>query len=271
MITIRYNPYAIFASNPSPVGIYARKKWLNQEQTPQWKIDFQRAAETLFTEQSPDGSWQGSIVETTRRLFDLHLTVRESNRPIEIALDWLAEKALRVANGRSIPGEELGGGRLHSLPFTPGGFDLFVMGATLFLSSIFGRAHDSDVLDMYEWLSRRVLAKECRTPGWSSANNILRALVVHPVYSHHEATATLVMRLSQAHQEESGRWKKAVPLYLTVNALAHLDSETVDRQVNRVFGYLAEIQHTDGSWGRAQREWNTFLVVHALRNKGILK
>lgn len=26
----------------------------------------------------------------------------------------------------------------------------------------------------------------------------------------------------------------------------------------------------DGSWGRTQREWHTFLVVHALRNKGVL-
>lgn len=270
MIKIRYNPYVIFASNPSPVGIYARKKWLNQEQTPQWKVDFQNAAQALLKEQSPDGSWQGSIVETIQHLFGLHLTIRESNQPIDTALEWLVEKALRVMQGLSIPDEELGGSRLHSLPFTPGRFDLFVMSATLFLSCTFGRAHDTDVLRMYEWLSRHVLSKERKPPGWSSANNILRALVVHPVYSRHASTATLVMRLSQA-QEESGRWRKTVPLYQTVNALAHLDSEAADRQVRRAFGFLAETQHTDGTWGRAQREWDTFLVVHALRKKGILK
>ena len=267
---IRYNPYALFASNPSPVGIYARKKWLNQKQTPQWRADFQRAAETLLAGQSPDGSWQGSSVETVRRLFGLHLTIREPNQPIAAALDWLVEKASYVTKGQSIPGEELGGGRLHSVPFTPGGFDLFVIGATLFLSNAFGRAHDTKVLGMYEWLSRRVLSQEHRPPGWSSANNILRALVVHPAYSRHSATKKLVTRLSRV-QKEPGRWGKAAPLYQTVNALAHLDSEAAAQQVRRAFEYLAETQHADGTWGRAQREWNTFLVVHALRKKGILK
>jgi len=270
MIKIRYNPYAIFASNPSPVGIYARKKWLNQEQTPQWKADFQRAAQALLAGQSPDGSWRSSIVETIRRLFGLHLTIREPNQPIDAALDWLIERALYLTKGQSIPREELGGGRLHSLPFTPGGFDLFVMGATLFLSNAFGRAHDTKVLGMYEWLSRRVLSQEHRPPGWSSANNILRALVVHPAYSHYSATKKLVLRLSRV-QGKSGRWGNPVPLYQTVNALAHLDSEAAAEQVRRAFKYLAETQHTGGTWGRAQREWDTFLVVHALRKKGILK
>jgi hypothetical protein len=266
---IRYNPYALFASNPSPVGIYARKKWLNQEQTPQWKADFQRVVEALLAGQSPDSSWQGSIVETVRHLFGLHLTIRVANQPIDAALDWLVEKASCVTRGQYIRGEDLGGGRLLSIPFTPGGFDLFVMGSTLFLANAFGRAHDTDVLGMYAWLSRRVLSKDPRPPGWSSVNNILRALVVHPVYSRHAATKRLVMRLSRV-QEESGRWGKPVPFYQTVNALAHLDSEAAARQVRRAFRYLTETQHPGGTWGRAQREWDTFLAVHALRKKGIL-
>ncbi|MBW2674167.1 MAG: hypothetical protein JRD89_12270 [Deltaproteobacteria bacterium] len=269
MIKIRYNPYAVFASNPSPVGIYARKRWLGQEQTPQWKLDFQRAAQALLARQSPDGSWQGSIVETVRRLFGLHLTIREPNQPTAAALDWLIERVLSVAEGRSLPTEALGGGSLRSLPFTAGDFDLFVMGATLFLSNAFGRAHDTDVLGMYEWLACRVLAKEHRPPGWSSANNVLRALVVHPVYSRHAATEELVMRLSRV-QEESGRWGKAIPLYQTANALAHLDSGMAERQVRRAFQYLVKTQHTDGTWGREEREWDTFLVVHALGKKRIL-
>ncbi len=160
MIKIRYNPYAIFASDPSPVGIYARKRWLGQELTPQWGADFQRAAQALLAGQSPDGSWQGSIVETVRRLFGLHLTIREPDQSIDATLDWLIERALYVAEGQSLPTEDLEGGRLHSLPFTPGDFDIFVMGATLFLSNAFGRAHDAKILDMYGWLSHRVLARE---------------------------------------------------------------------------------------------------------------
>jgi len=266
---IRYNPYPLFISNPSPVGIYARKKWLGQEQTPHWKVDFQKAAQALLAGQSPDGSWRGSIVETVRRLFGLHLTIREPNQPVDTALDWLIERALCVKTGRSIPREDLGGGRLHSIPFTPGGFDLFVAGATLFLSNAFGRAHDTDVLGLYEWLSHRAVVKGHQPPGWSSTNNILRALVVHPLYSHHPATNKLVVRLSRV-QQESGRWIQAVPLYQTVNALAHLDSEAAARQVHRAFRYLTETQHPGGTWGRKEGEWATFLVVHALRKKGML-
>lgn len=269
MIRIPHNPYAVFASNPSPVGIYARKRWLNQEQTPQWKVDFQRAVQRLLAGQFPDGSWDDSIVETVRRLFGLHLTVREPNRSIDAALDWLNERALFIAKGGSIPGEELRGDRLHSLPFTRGAFDLLVMGANLFLSNAFGRAHDPDVLNMYEWLSRRALLKE-RSPGWSSTNNILRALVVHPRYSRHAATKELVARLSRV-QGGAGRWGRGVPLYQTANALAHLDSQAAERQVRLAFGYLAATQHPDGTWGGAQREWDTFLVVHALRKKGVLE
>jgi hypothetical protein len=29
-------------------------------------------------------------------------------------------------------------------------------------------------------------------------------------------------------------------------------------------------QNDDGTWGRADKEWQTFLVVHALCNKGVL-
>jgi hypothetical protein len=55
-----------------------------------------------------------------------------------------------------------------------------------------------------------------------------------------------------------------------VNALAHLDSPDVDEQLDKAFRKLITIQNADGSWSDYQPEWNTFLVVHALRNKGLL-
>jgi len=33
---------------------------------------------------------------------------------------------------------------------------------------------------------------------------------------------------------------------------------------------LSNTQNVDGSWGDEDREWNTFLVVHALKNKACL-
>jgi hypothetical protein len=270
MMELNYNPYIIFASSTTPAGLYARKKWLNQELTPQWKANFQRCVEALLAHQSSDGSWQGSVIETIRHLFGLHLTIREANHDINTALDWLIQKALDAEIGRTIEGESLSSENLRSLPFTPGNFELFLVSATLFLGSIFERDLDPDILAIYEWRVRRILGEKDPSAEWPSANNILRAFVVHLVYSLSTATEMLVMKLSKA-QEESGKWKKGIPLYKTVNALAHLDSEEAGVQVRKAFEYLVGTQNKDGTWGREEREWNTFLVVHAMKKKGVLE
>ena len=266
---LSYNPYVIFASSTTPVGLYARKKWLNQELTPQWMADFQRCAGAILEHQLPDGSWQGSAIETIRHLFVLHLTIREANREINAALDWLTELAMDALKVRSIKNEPFNSESLRALPFTPGSFDTFLISAALFLSCTFGREEDAYVLAMYEWQANAILTEEDQPLEWGSLNNMLRAFVVHSMYSMNSATETLVTKLAGV-QEESGRWEKGINLYHTVNALAHLDLEEAESQVEKAFGYLAETQNDDGTWGSGDREWNTFLVVHAMRKKGVL-
>ena len=84
-----------------------------------------------------------------------------------------------------------------------------------------------------------------------------------------KATAIIVQALGRA-QNSSGAWPKCVPFFQTVNALAHLDVRAVDPQLKLSFERLLKTQHRDGTWGRTQKEWNTFLIVHALKNKGLL-
>ena len=124
------------------------------------------------------------------------------------------------------------------------------------------------MLEAYEWLNDEGTKKHGRWCGWSCSNNILRALVVHPRYSRSRATELTVHALALA-QDASGRWPRGVPFYQTVNALAHLNSEEADAQVKRAFMLLQQRQNKDGAWGRSQKEWNTFLVLHALRRKGM--
>jgi hypothetical protein len=158
---------------------------------------------------------------------------------------------------------------LQGLPFTPGSIEHVITGATLFLASIFGYDNDPRVTEVYEQLSDEGLKKGYRWCGWSCSNNILRALVVHPRYSLSKATAIIVQALFLA-QNPSGAWPKGVPFYQTINALAHLDVRAVDSQLKYSFERLQKTQHRDGTWGGTQKEWNTFLVVHALKNKGLL-
>jgi len=143
-----------------------------------------------------------------------------------------------------------------------------VCGATLFLSSIFGRENDTDVLGAYEQLAKN-LNEDGRWGGWSSSSNILRAFVVHPLYSQSPETEKAVQALGRV-QDASGKWPGRIPFFQTVNALAHLDSADADRQLTRAFKHISRTQNADGTWGRSDREWKTFLTIHTLKNKAKL-
>jgi len=265
----RYDPVGVFRESKTPLGLYARKRWLG-ESSKAWKIGFQETVELLKAGQDRDGSWNHSVLETVKRLFGLHLTVRDSDDAIDRALDWLTER-LRTLQGKRHASftEALENSRLKGLPFTTGCRLFFLAGATLFLSSIFGREKNPFTLSVYGWLDAMGQAHRGRWCGWSCSNNIFRAFVVHPVYANKESVSLAVKALSVV-QEQTGRWPRPVPFYQTVNALAHLQSREGDIQLNRAFKWLQKTQNSNGTWGRADPEWNTFLVVHAMKNKKLL-
>jgi hypothetical protein len=261
------DPYPIFQASLTPVGLYARQKWIGEEKDSRWRCDFDVAVQQLLAGQSADGSWNQSLMTTIQRLFGLHLTVRNPAPPIDKALDWITALAFKDLSRirKDFPGQ-ITSQDLDSLPFTTGCCGYFLVSATLFLASIFGREDDSRVLKAYEWLNEEGIKNKGRWCGWSCSNNILRAFVVHPRYSKSRATQLAVHALALA-QDSSGRWPRGVPFYQTVNVLAHLDSEEANAQVKRAFTLLHQRQNKDGTWGRSQKEWNTFLVVHAMRRR----
>jgi hypothetical protein len=267
---LRFDPYGVFRRSKTPAGLYARQKWLGEENHIAWKADFKSTAAALLAGQSDDGSWGGSVLQTIQRLFGLHLTVRDPNEGMDKALDWLLDIALKKPQPirRDIK-ERLSNKNLRGLPFSPGCSGLFVIGAALFLATIFGRNADPRILETYGWLEKEGIERGGRWCGWSCSNNVLRAFAVHPEFCKSEALYLAVTALGRA-QHASGRWLVQVPFYQTVNALAHLDLTEAEIQIKRALKHLLKTQHKDGTWGKVQREWNTFLVVHALRNKGLL-
>jgi hypothetical protein len=269
-MTLRFDPLKIFRASKTPWGLYARQKWLKEESLRAWKADFQITVDQLMKGQSLEGSWDRSVLKTIQRLFGLHLTVRYLNEDIDRALDWLIEKASEAfSSSRAEIGEPVTAAALRGLPFSPGPSRYLMLGATLFLATIFGRGHDERVLKLYEALNGLGKKNKGRWCGWSCSNNILRAFVVHPTYAK-TVTISLAIEALASVQKPSGRWPDQVPFYQTVNALAHLNLSQADMQLDRAFKRLYETQRRDGSWGQTQREWNTFLIVHALRNKGVL-
>ena len=267
---LSFDPYMVFKSSKTPAGLYARQKWLAESDDRQWQKDFEKTVEKLFADQAHDGSWLQSEVETIIRLFSLHLTVRDTSDRIDAALDWLTNR-IDLPPGGHQPEFEADSvtDSIEGLPFMCSRADMFLIGATLFLSSIFGRHNDPSILSNYRWLS----AEGVRSKGlWfdrASSHNILRAMVVHPVYGEDPATVMAVESLSHL-QSASGEWCDGLPFYQVVNALAHLDIPAADKQLEQAFPRLYESQNEDGSWGETEAEWNTFLVIHAMRNKGLI-
>ena len=225
----------------------------------------------LFKGQSKDGSWDRSLILTVRRLFGLHLTVRQSSLEICRALEWL----INISSEKIDQPHEKWDGSLKKrdlvgLPFTKSSRESLQYGATLFLASIFGKENDPRVIKLYGVISEAISKELSQSLGWASFNNYFRALVVHPEYSGSTITEQAVRKLAEV-QRPNGTWLKQLPFYQTINALAHLDLIPARDQLARAFYQLFKTQNNDGSWGRSQREWNTFLTVHALRNKGKLQ
>lgn len=264
---LSYDPLSVFKSSRTPAGLYARQKWLGEVNSSAWKSDFQHTVTGLLAEQSADGSWDNSVVSTIKHLFGLHLTIRNCNEPVKRSLEWLINRSETAFPGKRIKSEKrLESEDLSGLPFSKGCRAFLLYGATLFLSSIFGMQGDSSVVKYYEWLDSLGIQNGGRWCGWSCSNNILRAFVVHPKYSKRKSTVLAAKALSRI-QDPKGRWVRQVPFYQTVNALAHLSSPESEHQLERAFKQLYKIQNRDGTWGPNDREWNTFLVVHALKNK----
>jgi len=269
-MNLRYDPYQIFRSSKTPAGLYARQKWLGEAENRQWKMDFEETVSTLFADQLPDGSWDHGSVATFKKLFGLHLTVRSTTAEIDAALSWLLDKisiqneSIHVSNQGLAAADDLKG-----LPFIPSRSDMLLTGAVLFLVSIFGHESDPSVLSIYQWLSDQGVKNNGHWFDPAASHNIFRAMVVHPIFAEDRATKLAVEYLAKF-QVEQGDWGSDLTFFQTLNALAHLQCSQAEPQLAKAFERLFEIQNTDGSWGRSEAEWNTFLAIHALRNKGLI-
>ena len=140
---LKHDPMNVFYSSNTAIGLYARQKWLHQEDTIAWKNDFRETADSLFAGQLPNGSWDDSLLTTAHRLFGLHLTVRNINERIEKALEWLLSQEffLEKEANLHVQSEKVFTTDLQNLPFSHGCFGHFAKCAILFLATIFGKEH----------------------------------------------------------------------------------------------------------------------------------
>jgi hypothetical protein len=265
-----YDPYQVFRFSKTPAGLYARQKWLEEAETPQWKSDFQETTSKLMAHQLPDGSWRQATVITIRHLFGLHLTVRESSPGIKAALNWLLgnitlQDKIIIVNCKG----DLTADDLNGLPFVFSRQDMLIVAAVLFLATIFGDESNRGVSISYQFLSNLGIQNRGQWFDGPTTHNMFRAMVVHPIFSKGQATTLAVGRLAKL-QTQSGDWGDRLSFYQTLNALAHLDTAPAENQLEKAFEWLFESQKKDGTWSEYEPEWNSFLAVHALKNKRLL-
>jgi len=102
-----------------------------------------------------------------------------------------------------------------------------------------------------------------------SVRGMFGALVVHPDGRFRPGIRSAVSWFA-ARQTVRGDWGSKIPFFQAFNAMAHLSIPEANSQVDDALKLIIDSQNDDGTWGSADKEWQTFLVVHALRNKGIL-
>ncbi len=139
-IKLRQLPLQVFEGSSSPAGLYARQKWMGESNHRRWHKDFSNTVAALAAKQAPDGSWDGSVGETAKRLFGLHLTVRDADGVVEKGLDWLLAQLSKEDDRDRIAMPTCPGrGTVEGLPFVVSTKRTFLAGVTLFLATIFGR------------------------------------------------------------------------------------------------------------------------------------
>ncbi len=147
---MRFDPLHIFKGSSSPAGLYARKKWLNEADASAWRNDFDSAVSLLMSGQSADGSWSQSPAETVRRLFGLHLTVRDRNESIDKALGGLIKETLKYNLSEAL-NDALPPEAFRELPFIPAQDQITLTCATLFLACVFGLENEGPVVAHYTY------------------------------------------------------------------------------------------------------------------------
>jgi len=263
---LRYSPYAIFQDSQSPPGLYARQKWLNQGETETYRADFAATVAKLKSAFMNPGSRSERILDHLHRLFGLHLTVRNADRFIETALDdVIGENKVRSQQTEIV----LIPDSLKGLPFAATHWEFFIGPASLFLAAIFGQATDPGVDSIYAQLAANVAESAAFRRNAAAMHNALRALVVHPDDRFRAATRSTVSWFA-SQQTAHGDWGPQIPFFQAFNAMAHLSISEANAQFDNALKHVVEGQNRDGTWGRADQEWQTFLVVHALRKKGII-
>jgi hypothetical protein len=278
---LRYDPFTAFVDDLSPLGMHIRHSVL-RERNPELAIARREFLARLKSDQMPNGSWKDRVVTTIENLYYLLILDEAGSTVGERAVDWLLDDRIE-SGGRKRASAHLPSGILHVLSegdgrairrrrdlITNRGCSALVKtGAALYFSAFFNLEGDPRVIQAFRGLDHLYRQRRKKWCTFPCSNNILRAYVSHPLKKSSRTTKSALARLEQL-QTRTGIWKGIPDFYHTLNIVASSSLPAAVRQFERTYEHLHKTQNQDGTWGRTDQKFKTFLVLDALVRQGFL-
>jgi hypothetical protein len=261
------DPLNYVAGLESPIGVYLRTEIFKREIRSD-AILKKRLWKQTTAEQSEDGSWNQLFVRTANNLWNLALLgCKAEDESVKKGLEWLL--SLQKYDYRGYPGffnspnrkdPSLMRSTLYG-EFGPGCSIFYDTTYAVHLFHIFG-------LDNNEQIQTTVKSYLCFwNPKWCGAwctINVLRVLIEHPLSAESPQVNSGLEHLAKL-QTRTGAWK-GFPFYHTFHALSRARYTVAKKQLEKALPSVVKRQNTDGSWGKREREIETFLTLDALKN-----
>lgn len=277
---LHYDPYQIFRKGSSPYAIYARRKWLGEESESS-RMDADQIVSKIIEVQSPNGSWNDSVVETIQNLHLISLLAPKFNGRTKKAVDWLLEKDFESLHCTSGDGAKYDGlffrvnrkdtkqiYQRKDLLFNPGCSGFVKTAAALYFAGIFTKQKDERVIQAFKTLDNVIKKRRGKWCSLACSNNILRAYVAHPLKRASKQTQDAVKVLAKL-QTRNGNWQGIPFFYHTFNILAQSKLRIARQQVAKALPHIIQSQNRDGSFGKDNKEFFTFLILDGLKRQRI--
>ena len=268
---LKVNPLNYVENLESPVGIYLRKVIFEKETRTDIVLKRQ-LYEKIVTEQSADGSWDQIFVHTANNLWNLALLgYGAKDISVKKGLEWLF--SIQKHQYKGYQGFFLSSNRKDARVMRSTFYGEFGPGCTIFYQTTYA-VH---LFHMFGFDNNKQVQTTVKSylqfwrPNWCGSwctINVLRMLIEHPLSIDSQQVESGVKYLVKR-QTKMGAWK-GFPFYHTFHALSRTRHALAKKQLKKAFPLVVRRQNQDGSWGRKERETETFLVLDGLRNSGFI-
>ena len=268
---LEVDPLIYIAGLESPVGVYLRREVFKKE-TKSDSILKERLYKQKVADQCEDGSWNQLFVRTANNLWNLALLGCEAeDKSVRKALDWLL--SLQKYNYRGHPGffnspnrkdPSLMRSTLYG-EFGPGCSIFYDTTYAVHLFHIFGLDNNKQVQTTVKSYLRFWNPEWCG--AWCTIN-VLRVLIEHSLSAESRQVDSGLEHFAKL-QTKTGAWKGS-PFYHTFHGLSRAKQTNAKKQLEKAFISVIKRQNKDGSWGKKERETETFLVLDGLKNAGAI-